>query len=100
MLDLTLPFFDLLLKYEFYGKQKGGKMSCYAGITIDPERRKEEHKANYPNLYEGGGYNRVSLVGRWLKRGKMNRLNVIEKAEGESLITPVLLGMAINFTTN
>ena len=74
-------------------------MSCYPGITIDPERRKEEHKANYPNLYEGG-HNSVSLVGRWLKRGKMNRLNVIEKAEGESLITPVLLGMAINFTTN
>ena len=26
-------------------------MSCYAGITTDPERRKEEHKINYPNLY-------------------------------------------------
>ena len=26
-------------------------MSCYAGITTDPERRKEEHKRNYPNLH-------------------------------------------------
>ena len=26
-------------------------MPCYAGITTDPERRKEEHKRNHPNLY-------------------------------------------------
>lgn len=26
-------------------------MACYAGITADPERRKEEHKRDYPNMY-------------------------------------------------
>lgn len=26
-------------------------MPCYAGITTNLEKRKEEHKVKYPNLY-------------------------------------------------